>query len=128
MVGVFAVFAMLPFVDLKEMGIGLAVAVLIDATLVRAVLLPASMKLLGDANWYLPSWLQWLPRLEHGTSSEPIELPSRDRARRLGGADGTTTSGRTAHAGATAPLDERTTAMSAYEILGHESRPLRASL
>jgi RND superfamily putative drug exporter len=65
MVGVFLVFTMLPLVDLKEMGIGLAVAVLIDATLVRGVLLPASMKLLGNANWYLPKWLQWLPRLEH---------------------------------------------------------------
>src|SRR3954469_12720522 len=65
MVGVFAVFTMLPLVDLKEMGIGLAAAVLIDATIVRAVLLPASMKLLGERNWYLPTWLQWLPRLEH---------------------------------------------------------------
>jgi RND superfamily putative drug exporter len=49
---------------MKEMGIGLAAAVLIDATIVRAVLLPASMKLLGDWNWYLPHWLEWLPRLE----------------------------------------------------------------
>ena len=48
---------MLPLVDLKEMGIGLAAAVLIDATIVRAVLLPATMKLLGEKNWYLPSWL-----------------------------------------------------------------------
>ena len=55
MVGVFLVFTMLPLVDLKEMGIGLAVAVLIDATIVRAVLLPASMKLLGERNWYLPT-------------------------------------------------------------------------
>ena len=45
-------------VDLKEMGIGLAAAVLIDATIVRGVLLPASMKLLGKWNWYLPTWLQ----------------------------------------------------------------------
>jgi uncharacterized membrane protein YdfJ with MMPL/SSD domain len=66
MVGTFAVFALLPLIDMKEMGIGLAAAVLIDATLVRAVLLPATMKLLGDRNWYLPSWLQWLPKLEHG--------------------------------------------------------------
>jgi uncharacterized membrane protein YdfJ with MMPL/SSD domain len=65
MVATFAVFAMLPLIDMKEMGIGLAAAVLIDATLIRAVLLPATMKLLGDRNWYLPSWLQWLPRLEH---------------------------------------------------------------
>ena len=55
------------------MGIGLAAAVLIDATIVRAVLLPASMKLLGEKNWYLPRWLQWLPRLEHGAGSvEPV--------------------------------------------------------
>jgi uncharacterized membrane protein YdfJ with MMPL/SSD domain len=70
MVGVFAVFALMPILDMKEMGIGLAVAVLIDATIIRAVLLPATMKLLGDWNWYLPSWLEWLPRLEPG---EPVE-------------------------------------------------------
>ena len=65
MVGVFSIFATLPIIDMKEMGIGLAAAVLIDATLVRAVLLPATMTLLGDRNWYLPRWLEWLPRLEH---------------------------------------------------------------
>src|ERR671926_217514 len=58
MVGAFAIFATLPFLDFKEMGIGLAAAVLIDATIVRAVLLPATMKLLGDWNWYLPRWLE----------------------------------------------------------------------
>jgi uncharacterized membrane protein YdfJ with MMPL/SSD domain len=68
MVGTFSVFALLPLIDMKEMGIGLAAAVLIDATLVRAVLLPATMKLLGERNWYLPTWLEWLPKLEH---SEP---------------------------------------------------------
>ena len=73
MVGVFAVFTALPIVDLKEMGIGLAVAVLIDATLVRAVLLPASMKLLGDANWYLPSWLGWLPRSKHEAPARRLD-------------------------------------------------------
>jgi uncharacterized membrane protein YdfJ with MMPL/SSD domain len=51
------------------MGIGLAAAVLIDATIVRAVLLPATMKLLGDWNWYLPRWLSWLPKLEHDDAS-----------------------------------------------------------
>jgi uncharacterized membrane protein YdfJ with MMPL/SSD domain len=66
MVGVFSIFATLPILDMKELGIGLAAAVLIDATIVRAVLLPAAMKLLGDWNWYLPSWLGWLPRLDHG--------------------------------------------------------------
>jgi RND superfamily putative drug exporter len=77
MVGVFAVFALMPILDMKEMGIGLAVAVLIDATIIRAVLLPATMKLLGDWNWYLPHWLEWLPRLEPGTEpDEPrVEAP-----------------------------------------------------
>jgi len=82
MVGVFLVFVTLPLVDLKEMGIGLALAVLIDATLVRAVLLPASMKLLGERNWYLPSWLKWLPNA--GTHEPtfapvaPVALPAGD--------------------------------------------------
>jgi uncharacterized membrane protein YdfJ with MMPL/SSD domain len=72
MVGVFSIFATLPILDMKEMGIGLAAAVLIDATIVRAVLLPATMKLLGDWNWYLPKWLDWLPRLEHEARPEPV--------------------------------------------------------
>jgi uncharacterized membrane protein YdfJ with MMPL/SSD domain len=63
MVGVFSVFVTLSFIDFKELGTGLAVAVLIDATIVRGVLLPASMKILGDWNWYLPRWLGWLPRV-----------------------------------------------------------------
>ncbi len=63
MVGVFAIFATLGMIDFKMMGVGLAVAVLLDATIVRAVLLPATMKVLGDWNWYLPSWLDWLPRV-----------------------------------------------------------------
>jgi uncharacterized membrane protein YdfJ with MMPL/SSD domain len=75
MVAVFAVFATLSWPFFKQFGVGLAAAILIDATIVRAVLLPASMKLLGDWNWYLPSWLQWLPRLE--STSEPApELDS----------------------------------------------------
>jgi uncharacterized membrane protein YdfJ with MMPL/SSD domain len=65
MVGVFSIFATLPILDMKEFGVGLAAAVLIDATIVRGVLLPASMQLLGDWNWYLPNWLGWLPSLEH---------------------------------------------------------------
>jgi RND superfamily putative drug exporter len=64
MVFVFAVFATLSMTWFKQFGVGLAVAVLLDATIVRAVLLPASMKLLGDWNWYLPSWLEWLPRFD----------------------------------------------------------------
>jgi uncharacterized membrane protein YdfJ with MMPL/SSD domain len=73
MVGAFAVFALMPILDMKEMGIGLAVAVLLDATIVRAVLLPATMKLLGDWNWYLPNWLEWLPRLE---SEATVQVPT----------------------------------------------------
>ena len=70
MVAVFAGFAMGDLVMFQQMGFGLAIAVLIDATLVRTVLVPASMVLLGDANWYLPSWLQWLPRVSvEGTPS-----------------------------------------------------------
>jgi uncharacterized membrane protein YdfJ with MMPL/SSD domain len=75
MVGVFSVFAVLPLLDLKEMGIGLAAAILIDATIVRAVLLPATMKLLGDANWYLPKRLEWLPRLEHESETAAEVAP-----------------------------------------------------
>ncbi len=57
MVGVFSLFASLSSLALKQAGVGLAAAVLIDATIVRAVLLPASMKLLGERNWYLPARL-----------------------------------------------------------------------
>ena len=66
MVGVFAIFATLSTMIFKQFGVGLASAILIDATIVRAILLPASMKLLGDWNWYLPKWLEWLPHFEHG--------------------------------------------------------------
>jgi uncharacterized membrane protein YdfJ with MMPL/SSD domain len=58
------------------MGIGLAAAVLIDATIVRGVLLPASMKLLGTWNWYLPTWLNWLPRLEHERAPDTAPAPA----------------------------------------------------
>jgi uncharacterized membrane protein YdfJ with MMPL/SSD domain len=76
MVGVFAVFVTLSFLDFKEMGLGLAVAVLIDATIIRGVLLPASMKLLGDWNWYLPRWLEWLPRVgAEGDAALPTPPP-----------------------------------------------------
>jgi uncharacterized membrane protein YdfJ with MMPL/SSD domain len=70
MVAVFSVFVTLSTVDMKQIGFGLAVAILIDATIIRAVLLPASMKLLGRWNWYLPSWLGWLPRLEHERAAD----------------------------------------------------------
>jgi uncharacterized membrane protein YdfJ with MMPL/SSD domain len=64
MVAVFAIFVTLRTLDIKQMGFGLAAAILIDSTVVRAVLLPAVMKLLGEWNWYLPAWLEWLPRLD----------------------------------------------------------------
>ena len=66
MVFVFLTFATLSMVSLKEMGVGLAVAVLLDATVVRGVLLPATMTLLGRRNWYLPRWLRWLPEISAG--------------------------------------------------------------
>ena len=61
------------------MGVGLAAAVLIDATIIRGVLLPATMKLLGDWNWYLPRWLEWLPRVTHEPEVERPQEPERDR-------------------------------------------------
>jgi uncharacterized membrane protein YdfJ with MMPL/SSD domain len=73
MVLVFSVFATLSFIDFKEMGVGLAVAILIDATIIRGVLLPASMKLLGDWNWWLPKSLGWLPRTEHAPAPTVAE-------------------------------------------------------
>jgi RND superfamily putative drug exporter len=73
MVCVFAVFGTLSAPFFKQFGVGLAAAILIDATIVRAVLLPATMKLLGDWNWYLPKWLQWLPRPDGGTSEAPLQ-------------------------------------------------------
>jgi RND superfamily putative drug exporter len=72
MVAVFAIFGSLGALMIKQMGVGLAVAVLIDATIIRAVLLPASMKLLGDWNWYLPKRLEWLPKVRH---EEPAPEP-----------------------------------------------------
>jgi RND superfamily putative drug exporter len=73
MVCVFAVFGTLSWPFFKEFGVGLSAAILIDATIVRAVLLPASMKLLGEWNWYLPRWLEWLPRLEPAEPSTARE-------------------------------------------------------
>jgi RND superfamily putative drug exporter len=69
MVGVFALFASLSSLDIKQMGVGLAVAVLLDATIIRGVLLPATMKILGRANWYLPRALGWLPERQLEASS-----------------------------------------------------------
>jgi uncharacterized membrane protein YdfJ with MMPL/SSD domain len=71
MVAVFGIFAILSSIIFKQLGVGLAVAILIDATIVRGVLLPASMKLLGDRNWYLPKKLGWLPKLHHDPEVVP---------------------------------------------------------
>jgi RND superfamily putative drug exporter len=82
MVAVFSIFAALHLVELKMLGIGLPVAVLIDATVVRGILVPAAMTLLGDRCWYLPRWLSWLP-------GRPLDAPvtaragTPDRRRRL---------------------------------------------
>jgi uncharacterized membrane protein YdfJ with MMPL/SSD domain len=70
MVAVFSMFAMSSTLQMQQMGIGLAAAVLIDATIIRGVLLPSAMKLLGDRNWWLPSKLGWLP---HATIEPEVE-------------------------------------------------------
>jgi uncharacterized membrane protein YdfJ with MMPL/SSD domain len=77
MVGVFCIFGALQAMIFKQFGVGLAAAILIDATIIRAILLPASMKLLGEWNWYLPKWLEWLPRVEHEKAPEapPVLAP-----------------------------------------------------
>nr|WSY50720.1 MMPL family transporter [Streptomyces sp. NBC_00886] len=72
MVAVFAIFGTLSMQSMKQMGVGLAAAVLIDATVIRGVLLPAVMALLGERNWYFPKWLHRLPDLTHDESPEPI--------------------------------------------------------
>jgi uncharacterized membrane protein YdfJ with MMPL/SSD domain len=74
MVCVFALFGTLSSLELKQAGVGLAAAVLIDVTLIRGMLLPATMKLLGDWNWYLPKQLQWLPRLDQERHQPAREL------------------------------------------------------
>ncbi len=70
MVAVFAIFGTLRLIMMKQMGVGLALAVLIDATIIRGVLLPAAMKLLGEWNWYMPRWLEWVPSLTPEASTE----------------------------------------------------------
>ncbi|MFJ4334809.1 MMPL family transporter [Streptomyces sp. NPDC088935] len=81
MVAVFAIFGTLSMQSMKQMGVGLAAAVLIDATIIRGVLLPAVMSLLGERNWYLPKWLHRLPDLTHDESPEAIAAPERDGER-----------------------------------------------
>ena len=88
MVAVFAAFASGRIAGLQQMGFGLAVAVFLDATVVRSMLVPSAMKLLGDRNWYLPGWLQWLPKVDvegHAVAERvvvpdtPAELVEADR-------------------------------------------------
>jgi RND superfamily putative drug exporter len=73
MVVVFGVFVTLELTIIKQLGLGLAVAVFLDATVVRSLLLPASMRLLGDWNWWLPSWLGWLPHVTIETETDQPE-------------------------------------------------------
>jgi RND superfamily putative drug exporter len=93
MVAVFAIFAGLRLIDIKQVGVGLAIAVLLDATIIRGVLLPATMALLGEWNWYLPRWLRWLPRMGHGDrAARPAEdglvaAPGTERVPTAAGAD-----------------------------------------
>ncbi len=76
---VFSGFATGQLVAFQEMGFGIAVALALDATLVRLLLIPAAMRLLGERNWYLPQWLQWLPDLQvEGRPAEPIDAPHDD--------------------------------------------------
>ena len=78
MVVVFTAFATAGLVMFQQLGFGLAVAILLDATIVRLVLVPASMRLLGNWNWYFPRWLEWLPRVqvEPATVSKPASTAS----------------------------------------------------
>ncbi len=74
MVAVFGGFALGELVMMQQFGFGLAVAVSVDATIVRSVLVPATMRLLGNRNWYFPAWLEWLPNVaigEGGPQEEP---------------------------------------------------------
>jgi RND superfamily putative drug exporter len=76
-VAVFLGFAMGDLIMFQQMGFGVAVALLLDATLIRSVVLPSAMKLLRDRNWYLPRWLAWLPQLEVEGPSAPPRLSPR---------------------------------------------------
>lgn len=75
MVAVFAAFALARDLELKQFGVGLGIAVFLDATIIRVILLPASMKLLGDRNWYLPKWLEFLPR-DGESETPPVSVPA----------------------------------------------------
>jgi RND superfamily putative drug exporter len=76
MVAVFGGFAAGRLTSLEQMGFGLAVAVFMDATIVRSILVPSAMRLLGDRNWYLPHWLEWLPKVDvEGHDAAVVEVP-----------------------------------------------------
>ncbi|MFD4546495.1 MMPL family transporter [Streptomyces sp. NPDC058466] len=84
MVAVFAIFGTLSMQSMKQMGVGLAAAVLIDATIIRGVLLPAVMALLGERNWYLPKWLHRLPDLTHDEAPQDVSPPAALEGERAG--------------------------------------------
>jgi uncharacterized membrane protein YdfJ with MMPL/SSD domain len=75
MVAVFGVFGTLSIMEFKQLGVGLAAAILIDATVIRGVLLPATLALLGDRAWYLPAWLEWLPGRHHRSDRGRVVSP-----------------------------------------------------
>ncbi|MBE8473334.1 MMPL family transporter [Streptomyces justiciae] len=81
MVAVFAIFGTLSMQSMKQMGVGLATAVLVDATIIRGVLLPAVMALLGERNWYLPKWLDRLPDLTHDEAADVVAHEVEEPAR-----------------------------------------------
>jgi len=78
MVAVFGGFASASLVFIQQLGFGLGIAILLDATIVRSILVPSAMALLGDRNWYLPSWLTWLPDLRIEGPAEPLVAPPAD--------------------------------------------------
>jgi uncharacterized membrane protein YdfJ with MMPL/SSD domain len=82
MVAVFVIFGTLSQIEMKQLGVGLAAAIFIDATIVRAVLLPAVMKLLGRWNWYLPRWLEWMPKITVEEHAQPHAAPALNPAGR----------------------------------------------
>jgi RND superfamily putative drug exporter len=88
MIMVFGGFALGDMVELQQMGFGLAVAVLLDATIVRSVLVPATMELLGDKNWYFPKWLEWLPKINVEGTAPSATTASSVPATELVGAGG----------------------------------------
>ncbi|MGI9648190.1 MAG: MMPL family transporter [Acidimicrobiia bacterium] len=87
MVAVFSGFALGDLVPLQQMGFGLAIAVLLDATIVRSILVPATMRLLGDYNWYLPGWLEWLPHIDIEGHEAALSAASTSEASEEVGAD-----------------------------------------